>query len=232
MGERSYHRTASSARRTRIAAFALGVAALALAGLIVAGGLGEVALYYQTSPQAAGAPSPLRFVDGGNYASASTEGLLTVTFPTSQQVGFSATVRGVDGGYGTYLLDVVELQARTNSSIAWSLSLSVTQAMAATGLNAAYLFYCTSVPTGVPTTGTALASGTDAAGDPWAVYAPTCAGTSVSLPLTSTGAGSSIALAGLTFGTSVLFLSFATDVASGGLGPVTSATVVLSAISP
>ncbi len=210
------------------------LAAIAIAGLLVVTtfALGDVVLSYEGSSQAAGAVSPFRFIDGGNYATASAEGFVSLTFPTTQQVGFAATLHGSDGADGTYALDVLELQARSNTTAGWSLALDVTKALSGTGVNAAYAFYCTLAPTGVSVTGTALASGTDSAGDPWAVYAPTCAGTQESLPLTGIGSGTAVTIATTTFGTTVLYLSFATDVASAGTGTITPASVVLEATSP
>ncbi len=221
----------SRGRRTSYAILSAAGGVL-LASLVVAPGLGAVVLLYSTAPQVATLASPFRFVDGANYASSSSEGFVTASFPTSQQVGFSATVHGVAGAEGTYVLDAIELQARTNSTLGWHLGFSVVQPMAATGLNAAYLFYCTAAPSGVTPTGTPLASGTDSAGDFWSISAPTCAGTAASLSLTSTGSGTAIPFSALTFGTSELYLSFAGDLASGGLGTVTPAEVVLTASSP
>jgi hypothetical protein len=222
---------APRARRRRVPMYlAAGLGALAL--LLVGVGLGDVVLEYQTSDRAASTASPLKFVDGGNYAAAHTQGLVTNTYPNAQQVSVAVTVDGASGAYGTYVLDTLEVQPTVTTTATWHLHLDVTTALVATGVNAAYLFYCTSAPTAVPDTGASLASGTDANGNPWAIFAPTCAGTQVSLALTAVASGTVIALTGLTSGTSVLFLSFAMDVTNTGATTTTNAQVTLEATSP
>jgi hypothetical protein len=203
-----------------------------VAAVLVVNVLGEVALLYSGGTTIAGARSPLRFTDGGDYASASAEGMVMVTFPTTQQVGFTAAVKGANGAYGTYLLDMVEVEALTNTSTGWHAHLAVVSPIVGTGINAAYVFACTTAPTAVPDSGAALASGTDAAGDVWAIYAPSCLGTQSSSSLLISGTGSTIALPGLVYGSSILFLSFAVAVSSAGASTTAAATVVLSTSSP
>jgi hypothetical protein len=207
-------------------------AAAAVLLLFVSSSLADVGLFYVSDVQVSGSRSPLQFIDGANYASASAQGFVTVSFATSQQVSLTASVKGGDGAYGTYLLDVIEVEALTNTSTGWHLEIDVTRALAATGVNAAYLFDCLASPTAVPDSGVALASGTDAAGDPWAVFSPTCAGTQEAISLQTAASGTGIAIPPLTYGVSALYLSFAVDVASGGATTTTSATITLLATSP
>jgi hypothetical protein len=203
-----------------------------VAALLAANATGDLALFYGGKDSTAGARSPLEFVDGGGYAAANAEGFASLSFTTTQQVGFTATLHGADGALGGYLLDLLEVEALTNTTTGWHLALNVTQALAGTGINAAYLFYCLAAPTGVPVTGTAIASGTDAAGDPWSVFAPSCSGSQDVLSLTAVGSGGALALPKLTFGVSELYLSFAIDLSSSGASTTTAASVVLTATSP
>ncbi|MCI4367461.1 MAG: hypothetical protein L3K08_06895, partial [Thermoplasmata archaeon] len=150
----------------------------------------------------------------------------------TQQVGFTAAVKGANGAYGTYLLDMIEVEALANTSTGWHAHLAVVSPIVGTGINAAYVFACATAPTAVPDSGAALASGTDAAGDVWAMYAPTCRGTQSSSSLLIAGTGTTIALPGLVYGSSILFLSFAVAVSSAGASTTAAATVVLSTSSP
>ncbi|HTT26727.1 MAG TPA: hypothetical protein VMH90_07200 [Thermoplasmata archaeon] len=202
------------------------------AAVLVANVVGDVVILYSVSPGVGAGRSPLRFINGGDYAAASAEGFISVAYSTSQQVGFTASVKAADGEYGTYLLDMVEVEGLTNTSTTWHLHLDVTGALVGVGINAAWVFDCTLSPSGVPDTGVPLASGTDSSGDPWAIYAPTCPGTQGSLSLGALGTGTTIALPNLVFGRSVLFLSFAVAVSSAGASTSTPATLVLSATSP
>ncbi len=197
----------------------------ALAGV----GVSELVLDYTTSGHVAGATSPFEFVNGGDFATASSLGFVVNSYPNAQQVSVSSSVSGADGAYGTYLLDVLELQSTGTSTVAWNLSFSVVAPLVATGVSAAYFFACTTVPTGVPVSGTPLASGTDANGNPWAIFPPTCAGTSSALSLLSAGAGTLIPLAGTTAGATVLYCSFALAVTNTGSSTTTAAQLVLSA---
>jgi hypothetical protein len=194
--------------------------------------VGEVVLLFSSTSTVSGTRSPLRFIDGGNYASAVAEGLVTVTFPSTAQTALSASVEGADGAFGTYLLDVIEVQALQNTTGPWALHLDVVKPIAGTGISAAWVFDCTLAPSGVPDSGAPLANGTDAAGDPWSVYAPTCAGTQSGLSMMTPGTGLTLALPKLVFGTSVLFLSFAVAVAGSGASTTVPAILVLSATTP
>jgi hypothetical protein len=205
----------------------VGVALLAVTNVA-----GDVALLFSGSTQSSGAKTPLMFINGANYAAANAEGFVTVAYATTQQVSLSASVRGANGAYGSYLLDVVEVEAVANTSLGWHLHLDVTKALAATGVNALYLFDCTASPTAVPDTGPTLASGTDVAGDPWAIFSPTCTGTQGATSLLSAGTGLNIPIPALAFGQSVLYLSFALSVSSGGASTASAATITLIAVSP
>jgi hypothetical protein len=218
--------------RRRVLHGLLAGAAILAVTLLVANVLGDVAIFYAGSTTLGGAKSPMRFINGGNYASASAEGFVTVTYPTTQQVGLTAAVKSADGAYGTYLLDVVEVEALTNSTSTWDLRLDVVTALVATGVNAAWVFDCTVAPTAVPDSGTPLGSGTDSSGDAWAIFAPTCAGSQESLSMLAAGTGTTIALPKLVYASSILFLSFGVAVASGGATTTTAATLVLSILSP
>ena len=217
-------------RRPVVRGAALGLPLVLL--VLAVGCVGDVALLYTSSPSVAGVRSPLKFVAGGNYASANAEGFGTLTFPNAAQTSFALTVNAADGVYGTYLLDLVELLAQSNTTTGWHLHLDVVRALAGTGINAAWLFGCTVAPTGVPDTGTALAAGTDAAGDPYAVFAPTCPGTATAIALTATGTGGSVAVGGLRYGTTELYLSIGLAITAAGATTTTAATVVLTATSP
>ena len=200
--------------------------------LLLTNVVGDVVLLYLGNTQTSGAKSPLRFIDGAGYSATNAEGFVTVSFPTPQQTGFTAAVAGASGAYGTYLLDVLEVQAQLTTVTGWHLHLDVTQALSGSGINAAYLFYCTAAPTGVPDSGVPLTSGTDSAGDVWAVFPPTCAGAQSSLSLSATSSGSALALPSITSGSSVLYLSLAVDIASAGATTTTGAIVDLVASSP
>ena len=208
----------------------LAVLALVLTTLGV--GVADVVLQYKTQTSVAGVTSPFKFVNGANYAAAHAEGLITTAYPNAQQVSVTAATVGADGAYGTYVLDVLELQPAATSASTWHYHFDVTTALVATGVNAAYVFYCTAAPTTVPDTGAPLASGTDANGNPWAIFAPTCAGTQVSESLTATATGTAITIAGTTAGTSLLFLSFGIAVTNSGATTTTAAIVTLVATTP
>jgi hypothetical protein len=211
----------------------LGGTALAVGLLLAAGlGLADVVLFYQVQSTVGGTSSPFKFVNGGNYAAAHTQGLVTATYPNAQQVSVSESISGANGAYGSYVLDVLELQPTVTGAASWHYHVDVTRALVATGVNAAYVFYCTTAPTTVPDTGVPLASGTDANGNPWAIFAPTCAGTQVSLPLTALGTGTTIAISGTTSGTSLIFLSFGLAITNTGATTTTSALLTAVAISP
>ena len=210
------------------------IVAVALAAVVVLLGVtyADVILHYQVTTKAAGAPSPFKFVNGGNYAQAHGLGFFTTTYPNAQQVSVATAPSAASGAYGSYLLDVLEIQANATTASGWHLRIDVTTALVATGLNAAYLFYCTTVPTTVPDTGAPLASGTDSHGNPWAIFAPTCAGTQVSISLTATGTGTAIAFASLTAGTMLLSVAFGMAVTNTGATTTTTGVVTVVATSP
>ena len=220
--------------RRRPTALSWGIVAVALAAVLVTLGatLADVVLQYQATTKASGAPSPFKFVNGGNYAQAHTLGLFTTTYPNAQQVSVATSPSGASGAYGSYLLDVLEVQANATSATGWHLRVDVSTALVATGLNAAYVFYCTTVPTGVPDTGAPLASGTDSHGNPWAIFAPTCAGTEVSLSMTATGTGTAIAFASLTAGTMLLSVGFGLAITNTGAATTTAGVMTVVAVSP
>ncbi|MCI4331111.1 MAG: hypothetical protein L3K19_04610 [Thermoplasmata archaeon] len=207
-----------------------GVTAISL--LSVGLGVADVLLLYQGQSKVTGASSPFRFVNGGNYAAANAQGLSTNTYPNTQQVSVSASVTGINGAYGTYLLDVLELQPNVTSAATWHLRVDTTTALVATGVNAAYVFVCTSAPTTVPDTGAPVASGTDVRGNPWAIFAPTCAGSQYGDSLTAVTAGTSQTFVGVTAGTSLLYLSFALAVTNTGAATTTPASLTFVATTP
>ncbi|MCI4360286.1 MAG: hypothetical protein L3J91_01140 [Thermoplasmata archaeon] len=196
-------------------------------------GAADVVLQYQAQTRVSGTGSPFKFVNGANYVAANSQALITTTYPNAQQVALSSAVSGASGAYGTYLLDVVELKANASSAAAWHLRIDVTTALVAPGVNAAYLFYCSLNPSAVPDSGASLAQGTDANGNPWAVFAPTCAGTQGSLSLLSTGAGpATVNLVGLTSGTTLLYLSYGLAITNTGARTTTASVATLVATSP
>lgn len=223
------HRLAPSRRGGALALLAV---AFVVGALVLGVGLSDVILTFQAKTNVASAGSPFLFANGGNYAAAHAQGLVTDKFANVAHVSITANVSGVSGAYGTYLLDTLEIVANATTAATWHLRLDVATALVGVGINAAYVSYCTASPTTVPDTGTPLASGTDANGNPWAVFAPTCAGTSASLTLTAVGTGTSIAIAGLTTGTSVLFVSFLLAVTNTVVSTTTPATIVLVATAP
>ena len=212
----------------RILAAVLGVAVL---GALLSVGYADVILTYHGSASVSGTTSPFQFVNGANYATAEGQGFTVNTYPNAQQASVAASVSGADGAYGTYVLDTLEVAAAVTSTATWSLSIAISTPLVATGVNAAYVFYCTAAPTGVTLTGTPLASGTDANGNPWAIYAPTCPGTQTSLSLLASGSGTPLTLTGLTSGTSVIFFSFALAVTNSGASTTTAAGITLEATS-
>ena len=215
-------------RRGRWLAVAVGLLAVAVVGAAVA----DVVLMFQTGEKAGSVGSPFVFANGGNYAAAHAQGLTTNTYPNTQSVSVSAKVAGAAGAYGTYLLDTLELVGNVTSASTWHVHLDVTTALVGTGINAAYVSYCTLAPTGVPDTGAPVASGTDANGNPWAIFPPTCAGTQSTLSLLSVGTGATVALASLTSGTTVLYLSFLLAVTNTGATTTTAGAVTVVASSP
>jgi hypothetical protein len=199
-----------------------------VAGLAVA----DVLLEYQAGSRVTSTGSPFRFANGANYAAANAQGFATNTFPNAQQLSVSASVSGASGAYGTYLLDVIEVTANSTSTATWHLRVDTTAAMVASGVNAAYVFVCTVAPTGVPDTGATVASGTDARGNPWAIFTPTCPGAGYGDPLTATAQGTSQTFVGITAGTPLLFLSFAIAVTNTGATTTTPAGLVVVATTP
>ncbi len=212
----------------RILAAVLGVAVL---GALLSVGYADVILTYHGSASVSGTTSPFQFVNGANYATAEGQGFTVNTYPNAQQASVAASVSGADGAYGTYVLDTLEVAATVTSTATWSVSIAISTPLVATGVNAAYVFYCTAAPTGVTLTGTPLASGTDANGNPWAIYTPTCPGTQTSLSLLASGSGTPLTLTGLTSGTSVIFFSFALAVTNSGASTTTAAGITLEATS-
>ena len=212
----------------RILALLLGVAVV---GTLLSVGYADVILTYHGSASVSGTTSPFQFINGANYATAEGQGFTVNTYPNAQQASVAASVSGADGAYGTYVLDTLEVAATVTSTATWSVSIAVSTPLVATGVNAAYVFYCTAAPTGVALTGTPLASGTDANGNPWAIYAPTCPGTQTSLSLLASGSGTPLTLTGLTSGTSVIFFSFAVAVTNSGASTTTAAGITLEATS-
>ncbi len=204
--------------------------------ILAAGAIGvsaaSVFLIYQANTSVSGATSILRFVNGGNYVSAHAEGFATNTYPNAAQVSVGVTMTGADGASSTYALDTLEVQAQAASAFAWHLRIDVSSALVATGVNAAYLFYCTAAPTGVSDTGAPLASGTDVNGNPWAIFAPTCAGGVTSLPLSVVGTGATANFATLAAAQTLLYISFGVAVTNTGATTTTAASLSLVANSP
>lgn len=212
----------------------LGILAIGIAIAVVVGvGSADVILSYHSGDSIGpGAPSPFRFVNGADYPTAAAEGFVTNTYPNGAQVSVSTTLNGADGAYGTYLLDVLEVQATATETNTWALNLAVSTPLVASGLNAAYLFYCSQAPTGVPITSPPLSSGTDANGNPWAIYPVSCPGTGGYVPLTSIANGPvTVTLNGIHAGTSVLYISFGLAVTNAGSVTTTPGAVTLLASS-
>jgi hypothetical protein len=218
----------AASRRGRWIAIAVGLLAVAVVGAAVA----DVVLMFQTGTKAGSVGSPFVFANGGNYAAAHAQGLATNTYPNAQSVSVSAKVSGAAGAYGTYLIDTLELVGNVTSAATWHVHLDVTTALTGTGINAAYVSYCSSLPTGVPDTGASLSSGTDANGNPWAIFAPTCAGTESTLSLLTVGTGATVTLASLTSGTTVLYVSFLLAVTNTGATTTTAGALTVVASSP
>lgn len=192
----------------------------------------DVILTFQGTTSVGSANAPFRFVNGANYATASGQGFVLNTYPNAQQVSVAATVSGANGAAGTYALDVLEFQTAVATTVAWTVHLDVSAALVATGVNAAYVSYCSAAPTGVPDTGVALSSGTDGNGNPWALYAPTCPAGSVesSLPLSAPGTGAVVNVpAGTAAGVSVLYISFLIAVTNTGATTSTPAVMTVEA---
>lgn len=220
-------------RRRQMSARLIGVlAAIGTLAVVIGTATAVVVLQYRTANHASSASSPFVFVPGGNAAIDHTEGLVTVSIPGPTSVTATVQQTGPKGAMGGYALDVLELQARVTSLNGWHFRVSVQTALAGTGINAAFVSYCTQAPTTVPATGAALASGVDANGNPWSIFAPTCAGASASVSVTSVGVGAPIAVASTTTGTSVLYISFAVAVTNTGATTTTAAALTLLATSP
>ena len=101
----------------------------------------------------------------------------------------------------------MQVETVVATTTAWTLSIAVDTALVGTNINAAYISYCTQAPTAVNDDAAPVAS-SNAAADPWTIYAPTCAGTQVNVPMTAVGVGASVPVAnGVPAGTSVLFVS-------------------------
>ncbi|MCI4369147.1 MAG: hypothetical protein L3K09_06265 [Thermoplasmata archaeon] len=208
---------------------------LALSTLVIASwSAGRVILTYTANSRVASTGSPFHFVDGGDYAALHTQGYATLTYGSPQQLSATFATEAFDGASGSYLLDVVELQSLVTSGATWHIALRVLTPLAGTGINAAYVSYCTARPTTVPDTGASLASGTDVNGNPWALFAPTCAGPAiqVSLSLLAVAQGAFVNVVGVTNGVSVAFLSFLFAVTNTGASTTTSASLAVFATTP
>ncbi|MCI4319404.1 MAG: hypothetical protein L3K23_04625 [Thermoplasmata archaeon] len=215
-------------RRGRWLALAVSLLAVGVVGAAVA----DVVLMFQTGEKAGSVGSLFVFANGGNYAAAHAQGLATNTYPNVQSVSVSAKVSGAAGAYGTYLLDTLELVGNITSATTWHVHLDVTTALVGTGLNAAYVSYCSQLPTGVPDTGVPISSGTDGNGNPWAIFAPTCAGTQSTLSLLAVGTGATVTVTSLTSGTTVLYVSFLLAVTNTGATTTTAGALTVVASSP
>ncbi|MCI4350245.1 MAG: hypothetical protein L3K15_01855 [Thermoplasmata archaeon] len=219
-----------SARRRQVRWLAVAITLVAVG--TVGAAWADVVLMFQTGERAGSVGSPFVFANGGNYASANAEGLTTNTYPNAQSVSVTAAINGAAGAYGTYLLDTLEIVGNITTGATWHLHLDVTTALVGTGINAAFVSYCTSAPTGVPDTGVTLASGTDANGNPWAIFGPTCAGTHFAHSLLAVGPGGAVTIVGLTSGTTVVYVSFLLAVTNTGATTTTAAALTLVASSP
>lgn len=198
------------------------------AGVVAA----DVILAYRAFGSVGSAGSPFKFVNGANYATASAQGFQLDTYANAAQTSVTVAVNGADGAASTYTLDTLAFQTVVATTVAWTLNVAVSSALVATGVNAAYVSYCTAAPTGVADTGPALASGIDGNGNPWAIYAPTCAGTQVNLPITAVGSGASIIVAsGTGAGVTVLYFSFLLAVTNTGASTTTPATITVLAVA-
>jgi hypothetical protein len=204
------------------------IALLCVAG-VGGSAFASVVLVYPSQDAAASANSPFGFVNGANYATLQGSGFVTTSYSNAQQLSVSVSASGADGAYGTYLLDVFEVQARVTSATTWSVVIAVGTPLTASGVNAAYLFYCTVAPGAVPASGTPLASGVGSNGNPWAVLAPACGGVAGDVSLLTSSAGTVVTILGTVAGTSILYCSLALDVSSSGASTTTPASVAFLA---
>lgn len=205
---------------------------LAILGLLLAAGTvsAEVVLRYSATSTVGTLATPFEFENGAGYATEHAEGYTTVTYSSAQDIAATIVYTAGDGGYGSYLLQVIALETTVATTQAWTLSVEVSTALVATGVNAAWISYCTAAPTGVPATGATLAAGTDANGNVWALYAPTCAGTEANLGLTAVGIGAGVPLAsGTAANTAVLYISLLTAVTNTGATTTTPAAISVEA---
>ncbi len=236
-GPRTSRARVAVARRARSRSLPRSVSLALLAavlGVVVGSSFvaADVILTFQGTSSVGSANAPFRFVNGANYVTANGQGFVLNTYPNAQQVSVAAEVSGANGAAGTYALDVLEFQTAVATTVAWTVHLDVSTALVATGVNAAYLSYCSAAPTGVPDTGAALSTGTDANGNPWTLYAPTCPVGSVesNLPLNAPGTGATVTVpAGTAAGVSVLYISFLIAVTNTGATTSTPAVMTVQA---
>ncbi len=223
------HRRASSllTRCTLAGSFLLLlVATLGLSGLVAA----HVVVQSSASSVAGGQTAPFRFADPPNYAPVLGLGIQSNSFPNAAATSVQLTLNGYAGSSGTFALDTLEVETVAATTVAWTVHLDVSVPMAASGVNTLWVSYCNRAPTAIPDSGTPLASGTDASGDPWAVFAPTCPAGSIESNLELTGAGPTAGAvvtvaAGTAAARPVLYLSFLWAVGSTGVTTTTPAVV-------
>ncbi len=202
------------------------VATLGLSGLVAA----HVVVQASASSVAGGETAPFRFANPANYAPVLGLGIQSNSFPNAADTSVQVALRGYAGSSGTYALNTLVVQTVATTTVAWTVHLDVSVPMVASGVNTMWVSYCSRAPTAIPDSGTPLASGTDASGNPWAVFAPTCPAGSVESSLELTGAGPTAGAvvtvpAGTAAARSVLFLSFLWAVGSTGVTTTTPAVV-------
>lgn len=191
---------------------------------------GDVIIQYNSTVSTGGTASPFNFVNGGNYVTANGQGFVTNTYPNAQQTSVGVVMNGADGAAGTYALDVLEVDTVAATTTPWTLVLDVSTALVATGVNAAYISYCTVAPTGIADTLAPLSFGTDANGNPWTIFQPLCTGTQYNLPLTALTLGTAVTIpSGTAATTPVLYISFMVAVTNTGATTSTPAAVSLLA---
>lgn len=225
---RGHRRASSVVTRCTVAGsfLLLLVATLGLSGLVAA----HVVVQSSASSVAGGKIAPFRFANPANYAPVLGLGIQTNSFPNAAATSVQLTLNGYAGSSGTYALDTLEVETVAATTVAWSVHLDVSVPMVASGVNTLWVSYCNKVPSAIPASGTPLASGTDASGNPWAVFAPTCPVGSIESSLELTGAGPTAgAVVTVAAGTGaaqpVLYLSFLWAVGSTGVTTTTPAVV-------
>jgi len=148
----------------------LSLATVIMAIVLPATVVASVIITYQINGSVYAATSPVVFTNGPNYATANTLGFSTTTI-NKQNTQITIKLGGVQGSYGTYLLDQINVTQNSTYAVAhtWTVSFNVSGVsnMPTTGNVFIYMVVAENA------TASSLSSSIIAQGSSWAAFLPT-----------------------------------------------------------